>query len=122
MLPPPYRLRRADDIKQVRQNGRRCQHPLIVLYVRAQANDYPASRVAFAVGRFLGKATRRNRLKRRLREAVRQHLDEIRPGFDCLFVARGPSIESSFDDLEAAVTQLLSGSGLVNLDGARTGE
>lgn len=120
MLPPQSRLRRSEDIGRVRQSGQRWQHPLVVLFVYTQPQELPpstpdraASRFAFAVGRHIGKAARRNRVKRRLREIVRLRLDDVEPGHDCLFVARAGAATSGYAQLEEAVLQLLRRSGVL---------
>jgi ribonuclease P protein component len=71
------------------------------------------SRFAFAVGRHIGKAARRNRVRRRLREVVRLSLENIKPGYDCLLVARTAAATATHEELETAVLQLLSWSGLL---------
>jgi len=114
MLPSRSRLRRSEDIGRVRQKGRRRQHPLLSLFIYTQPSECSTtSRFAFAVGRHIGKAARRNRLKRRLREIIRQQLGRIEPGYDCLFVARPAAVVAGPDDLEGAVVQLLAAGGLL---------
>ncbi len=113
MLPSPHRLRRSDDIGRVRQVGRRWQHPLLVLYVDVQPQDsLSVSRFAFVAGRHVGRATVRNRAKRRLREIVRRHLDTIEPGHDCLLVARPALVAAEYAELERVVATLLTRAGL----------
>ena len=114
MLPSPSRLRRTADIGRVRQRGRRWQHPLVVLFVDTQPQECSSdSRFAFAVGRHIGKATQRNRVKRRLREIVRRKLDRVVPGLDCLFVARTGAVTATHEELELAVMQLMYRGGIL---------
>jgi ribonuclease P protein component len=114
MLPSQSRLRRSEDIARVRQRGRRWPHPLIVLFVHSQpAEATPATRFAFAVGRHIGSAPRRNRVRRRLREIVRHRLAWVKPGYDCLIVARTGSATAGFAELEQALTQLLARGGVL---------
>ena len=113
MLPPPFRLRRSDDIARVRQQGRRWQHPLIVLFIDVQPQESTSvSRFAFVAGRRIGKATVRNRAKRRLREIVRHQLETLEPGHDCLLVARPASASADYAELERGVLELLTRAGL----------
>ena len=117
MLPPPFRLRRSDDIARVRQQGRRWQHPLIVLFIDVQPQESTSvSRFAFVAGRRIGKATVRNRAKRRLRDIVRHHLETLEPGRDCLVVARPASASADYAELERGVLELLTRAGLRRLD------
>ena len=113
MLPSSHRLRRSADIGRARQNGRRWQHPLLVLYVIGQPQDsLSVCRFAFVAGRHVGRATVRNRVKRRVREIVRRHLDTIEPGHDCLLVARPALIAADSAELERVVLTLLTRAGL----------
>lgn len=117
MLPSHSRLRRSADIGLVRQQGQRWRHPLLVLFVYTQPPDTAsASRFAVAVGSHIGKATRRNRIKRKVREILRLRLSRLRPGYDCLIVVRSGAVEASYEELEAALHQLLSRSGMINGD------
>ena len=72
-FPKKRRLLRHADFEQVYKQGRRhfAAH-LTVFYVRRSAGrGSEGVRVGFTVGRVLGGAVQRNRMKRRLREAVR---------------------------------------------------
>jgi len=119
MLPPQARLRRSADIGRVRQEGQRWPHPLVVLFVDKQSPEAASpTRFAFAVGRHIGQAARRNRVKRRLREIVRHcgaqsALTQLAPGYDCLFVARAGAATANYAELEGAVVQLLTRSGVM---------
>lgn len=117
MLRHRYRLHRSADVRRVRQNGRVWRHPLAILIAapqRAEQEGQSAggpgacSRFAFLASRRVGMAVARNRAKRVLREAVRLHLQDIRPGWDCVMIARGTTANASFVDVETAVLQLLS--------------
>lgn len=126
MLPPQARLRRSTDIGRVRQQGRRWPHPLVVLFVDTQPEVASPTRFAFAVGRHIGKATQRNRVKRRLREIVRRcgartAPTQIAPGYDCLFVARSGAAAANHTELEGAVLQLLTRSGVMTVNRESTG-
>jgi ribonuclease P protein component len=68
------RLRKHSDFERVYKQGRRHFSPHMTLFfLRRAAGAIPekGSRVGFTVGRVLGGAVERNRIKRRLREAVR---------------------------------------------------
>lgn len=106
------RLRRNAEIENVRKSGRRVHHALAMLHYRP--NDDQRSRFCFVAGRRVGTAVRRNRAKRLLREALRQQLPAIHPGWDCVFVARAAAADATFVDVEAAVLHLLGQAHLLN--------
>jgi len=73
-FPRSARLLKHSDFDRVYKQGRRHFLPHItVFYLRREEGG---ARVGFTVGRVLGGATARNRIKRRLREAVR--LEQVR--------------------------------------------
>jgi ribonuclease P protein component len=99
------RLVRSADFDRVRKMGRSWAQPLLVL--AADRNDLDRARFGFVVSRRVGNAVVRNRVKRRLREAMRRHLPQVPPGWDVVIVARQASAEARFSDLEAAIVQAL---------------
>ncbi len=102
-----HRLRSNADFGRVRRQGRTQAHPLLVLSYLP--NDLEYSRFGFVVGGRLGKAATRNRIKRRMREAVRIRLQkkEIARGWDIVFIARNPIVTASFQQVDEAIGLLL---------------
>lgn len=81
------------------------------IVLRALPNELDASRFGFVVSRRLGKAVVRNRVKRRLREIVRQI--QVRPGWDIILIARVPAVETDYKNLEKSVRKLLLRAGII---------
>ena len=72
------RLRRNEDFQRARREGRSWASPWVVLV--AVPNELDHSRYGFAVGKRLGKAVVRNRVKRRLRHLLREALPSLSAG------------------------------------------
>lgn len=101
-----YRLRRPEQFRRARREGRTYLVPLLTLNVVAGRRR--RTRCGFVVSKQIGNAVRRNRAKRRVREAVRLLLPSITPGYDIVFVVRGPElIAAPFAAISAAAEQLL---------------
>jgi ribonuclease P protein component len=79
-------------------------------------NGLAHSRFGFAVGRRIGEAVTRNRIKRRMRESVRVRMkrDEIAAGWDVLFIARYPVRGATFHQVDEAIGLVLRRAGLVS--------
>lgn len=107
-----WRLRRPEDFRRLRERAPRSwATPLLVLY--AAPNDAAACRVGVTVGKRVARsAVRRNRLRRRVREALRLRYPRLAPGHDLLLIARPASAGASWADLAAAVDTLLRRAGL----------
>jgi ribonuclease P protein component len=78
-----------------------------VTVIVAPGADGPP-RVAFVAGRSLGSAVRRNRAKRRLREAMARV--RLRPGHDYVVLASPTVVEIGFDDLTERLRRAVEGS------------
>lgn len=121
MLSPERRLRANRDFRRVYAQGRSYVTPMTVLYVAPQPaaadtiitgiageTSGPCCRIGFVVSKKQGKAVVRNRIKRRLREAVRLQLPRLRAGaYDLVFVARGRLQTATWEEVRAVVAELL---------------
>ncbi len=97
------RLRRQRDFQALRENGASRAHPLLVM--RAMPNSLPHARFGFVVSkRSAPLSVTRNRVRRRLREAVRAL--RFQGGWDVLLIARQSTAEASFDALQGATASL----------------
>jgi ribonuclease P protein component len=107
-----HRLQSSSDIQRLHRQGRTWRHPLAVLII--EPNEQAISRFAFSASRRVGPAVARNRAKRLLREAARSHLAGLKPGWNCLLIARAATAQASFQAVETAVRQLFQRSHLLN--------
>ena len=112
-------LKRADFQRVYKQGRRHFSGNMTVFYLRSaglepQAGAEAAARAAapescirigFTVPRALGKSVDRNRIRRRLREAVRHHLPELgeRRGLDVVFNPKRTVLEAEFETLSQEV-------------------
>lgn len=106
------RLTREDEFRRVYLEGFRRSTPLLVIHARA--NGLGAVRLGFAVGRRFGGAVVRNRLRRRLREAVRAHHGLIGAGLDLVVAPRAGAAGATYASLHAAVGIALAAAGLLD--------
>ncbi len=103
-----WRLRPRGEFERIRQNGRAWPHRFFVL-IALPHTDRPEMppRIGVAAGKKLGGAVMRNRIKRKLREAVRQVYPNLPGGVDVILIARAPIAEASVAQIAAALIETL---------------
>lgn len=124
MLDRPHRLTEGADFTRAVRKGRRAGTSTMVLHLLAEPSaslpDAPASptrpaRVGLVVGKAVGPAVTRNKVKRRLRHLVRDRLAELPGGALLVVRALPPAGASGYDglraDLDRALDRLLRGRG-----------
>jgi len=93
------RLRRASEYEHVKRDGLVRRGKLLMISVTAVENS-GLCRVGFITSGLLGSAVVRNRVRRRLREIVRQHQHDLRQGFWIVLIARRDAAKASYRALE----------------------
>lgn len=70
--------------------------------------EVPGGRVGLTAGKVLGKAHERNRIKRRMREVLRRHVDLLPEGADLILHPRRTVLTMEFTKLEAEIVRILT--------------
>jgi ribonuclease P protein component len=98
------RLRAGREFDTAFQEGSATSGPLFV--VRARRNGSAQTRCAVAVGKRIAPlATTRNRAKRRIRAALREH--DLPAGVDVVVIAKSEALAASYPELKAALAESL---------------
>ena len=100
------RLSRSGEFERVYREGRShaSRHLVVYAFPRGEDGD---PRLGVSVGRKLGGAVERNRIKRLLREAFWANADALEPGHDFVIVARPPAGELAAEGGEPAIAEAL---------------
>jgi ribonuclease P protein component len=99
-FPKSRRLLKHADFQRVYQTGRRqFTGNMTVFFLRRQAAPEESSRVGLTVGKVLGGAVERNRIKRRMREAVRLSHAACDGPIDIVFNPRKSVLTLPFTEL-----------------------
>jgi ribonuclease P protein component len=110
-FPKSKRLLRHSDFQRVYQNGgRQFTGNMTVFFLRRSSEGPlvpPAPRVGFTVGKVLGNSVERNRIRRRMREAVRQSWPAEGAPVDIVFNPRKSVAQMAFPELQAEVERCL---------------
>jgi len=84
-----------------------------LLSARFLRTDLDTTRFGLATGRRLGTAVVRNRVRRRLREALRVMAPSFQPGWDVLIIARPAIVTADHDALVGALQRTLVRGGVL---------
>ncbi len=107
-----YGVHENERFQEIRRQGRSYTDHMLVLCVLP--NGLPYSRHGFSVSRRIGKAVQRNKIRRRLREALRLRMKEILPGWDLVWIARTPIQSAAYSEMDAACARLLRRASLLS--------
>jgi len=115
-----YRVRQNERFQEIRRRGQSYGNELLVMCVLP--NQLPYSRFGFSVSNRIGGAVLRNRVKRRLREAIRLCMVLIEPGWDIVFIAKYPVGSATFQQMDAACARLLRRAHLLRNEAGASGD
>lgn len=112
-------IKKNSDFQQVFEKGHSINGRYLVVYFLH--NQFEDQRFGFCVGRKLGPAVERNRVKRRLREVIRG-VDRLKKagsqlkesGFDIVLVARKPILTAQYQDIIKDYEHILLKTGILN--------
>jgi ribonuclease P protein component len=101
-----YRLRRRNDFRKVFRGGTSVANRQFVLYA-FKRTDGEVSRVGISISRKVGKAVVRNRIKRLIKEIVRQWMDQIHSEMDLILIVRNPVVGLDYKEMESSLRHVM---------------
>jgi len=112
MLSKVNRLKKKQDIERVFKKGGGFKEDFLVLKIAK--NRLSQARFAFIVSRGVSKkAVIRNRIRRKLSEAVRMRLKKLKKGIDALLIARPGFAIKDFWEMDEVIDKLFKKAGIL---------
>lgn len=103
-------LTKNSQFREVYGKGRSIPDRLLVIYY--MPNNLACSRFGFCVGKKVGNAVIRNRIKRVLREICRLNIVGFKNGYDCVIIARPRIINEDYESIKKSLMRLIKKAGL----------
>ncbi|NLK94936.1 MAG: ribonuclease P protein component [Clostridiales bacterium] len=114
-----YRLKKNKEFRFVYRRGKSYANDLLVLYILknnrnkdTQGNMY--NKVGVSVSKKVGNSVVRSRSKRLILENYRLALDNLKIGYDFIFVARTKIKDKNYHDVNKSMNNLFKKAGLYN--------
>lgn len=104
------RLRKHSDYQRAYAASRKRQSSNMSWFLAPQIAEEGSSgpRVGLTVGKVIGKAHERNRIKRRMRDVLRRNVDLLPEGADLILHPRRSVLTLEFAKLEAEIVRILN--------------
>ena len=93
------------EFRRLYQKGKSAVGRSMVVYARP--NRWGHNRIGVTVSAKLGKATVRNRVRRRFREIFRLNDAQVKQGYDFILVARSRAVAGSYAELNRSYRKLI---------------
>jgi len=104
-LPQPNRLKKKKDFEKVFKKGKGTKQGF--LFFKALKNETGINRFGFIITKKSSKkAVIRNRIKRRLSEAVRENLSRLKKGWDGIFIVSQPLSRKEMNEIKETVVKI----------------
>ncbi len=99
------RLRSNKEFNLVYRRGKKSWNRNYTIIVKRNGTEN--TRVGFSISKKVGNAVTRNRIKRRLREIVRNHKDILTKGYDVVVIPKVNTNEMDYAQLEKSLLHVI---------------
>ncbi|MBI2024387.1 ribonuclease P protein component [Candidatus Giovannonibacteria bacterium] len=106
MLPRPHRLSREADFKRILGGKRINSEHFSIRFIK---NDLNLCRFAIIIsGRLVKKATKRNYIKRVVREVFRKRLESVKRGYDIIILLSKGIKDPNYNTIDNEISPLVN--------------
>lgn len=100
------RIKKNEEFQRVFKQGKSFANRQFVVYV-CKAEDQQSFRIGLSVGKKIGNAVMRNRIKRCIRQAFLEMKDDLRQDQDYVIIARHPAATLDFHETKKSLQHVL---------------
>ncbi|MDD7305440.1 MAG: ribonuclease P protein component [Peptoniphilaceae bacterium] len=96
-------LRKNTDFERVYKKSKAFYNRDFTILIKNNGLDHP--RFGFSISKKVGKANRRNKLKRRLREIIRHNYNNIN-NVDIIIIPKRHTVDYTYDQLKSSINHI----------------
>ncbi|MDR7871409.1 MAG: ribonuclease P protein component [Tissierellaceae bacterium] len=108
-----YRLRKNMEFKKVYSVGKKIWNRNFILYIKK--NKLDETRVGFTITKRHGNSVVRNKIRRRLKESYRLNFDNVKTGYDLVFIPKQNILDISYKELENSMVHIMKIAGVLKI-------
>lgn len=101
-----FRIKKNEEFQYVFRKGKSFANRQLVIYY-LEKKEQTHFRVGLSVGKKIGNAVTRNRIKRYLRQAFQELDSSIKYPYDIVIIARNPTKNMGYEEVKKSLTHLL---------------
>ncbi|MDN4071424.1 MULTISPECIES: ribonuclease P protein component [Fictibacillus] len=106
------RIKKNEEFQEVFKRGKSSANRQFVIYA-LEKSDQSHLRLGLSVSKRVGNAVTRNRIKRVVKEIFMKHEGEILSGRDYIIIARNPTADMDFSEMEKSLLHVLQRAGSI---------
>ncbi|MCM3398069.1 ribonuclease P protein component [Oceanobacillus profundus] len=108
-----FRIKKNEEFQYLFKHGKSFANRQLVIYY-VKKIDQEHFRIGLSVGKKIGNAVTRNRIKRFLRQAFQDLEGNIENSYDIVIIARNPTKDMGLEEVKKSLTHLLYKERLLN--------
>ncbi|UTR16990.1 ribonuclease P protein component [Salipaludibacillus sp. LMS25] len=101
-----YRLKKNEEFQHVFQRGNSVANRQFVVY-QVKKTEQDTIRIGLSVSKKLGNAVVRNRIKRLMKENLRELVPNLHQNCDVVIIARHPVAAMTYDEIKKSLSHVL---------------
>src|SRR5690625_4227475 len=107
-----YRVKKNSEFQEILKSGKSFANRELVIYYKEKPLQ-SHFRIGISVGKKIGNAVTRNRIKRCIRESFLQLRENISPQLDIIIIARNPAVDLDCNQIKKSLIHLLRKQNLI---------
>lgn len=108
-----FRIKNNKEFQLIFKKGKSFANRQLVIYY-IKNNEQTHFRIGLSVGKKIGNAVTRNRIKRYLRQSFLELENKVKPTLDIIIIARQPTKDMNYHEIKKSLIHLLSKQSLFN--------